>query len=70
MICILAPTATSAPVVANILGGNIASVAAFSMFSNISVAFVAPLYLSLIGHSGSEVRFSLRSGISSAKWFQ
>ena len=57
MICILAPTATSAPVVANILGGNIASVAAFSMFSNISVAFVAPLYLSLIGHSGGEVPF-------------
>ncbi|HAC73295.1 MAG TPA: transporter, partial [Porphyromonadaceae bacterium] len=57
MICVLAPTATSAPVVASILGGNIASVAAFSMFSNLSVAFVAPLYLSLIGQTGSEVPF-------------
>ncbi len=57
MICVLAPTATSAPVVASILGGNIASVAAFSLFSNLSVAFVAPLYLSLIGHTGSEVPF-------------
>ena len=57
MICVLAPTATSAPVVVSILGGNIASVAAFSMFSNLSVAFVAPLYLSLIGQTGSEVPF-------------
>lgn len=57
MICVLAPTATSAPVIANILGGNIASVAAFSMFSNLSVAFVAPLYLSLIGQTGNEVPF-------------
>lgn len=57
MICVLAPTATSAPVVAGILGGNIASVAAFSLFSNLSVAFIAPLYLSLIGQTGSEVPF-------------
>ena len=57
MICVLAPTATSAPVVANLLGGNIASVAAFSLFSNLSVAFVAPLYLSLIGQTGSDVSF-------------
>ena len=57
MICVLAPTATSAPVVASILGGNIASVAAFSLFSNLSVAFVAPLYLSLIGQTGNEVPF-------------
>lgn len=57
MICVLAPTATSAPVVAGILGGNIASVAAFSLFSNLSVAFIAPLYLSLISHSGDSVPF-------------
>lgn len=57
MICVLAPTATSAPVVANLLGGNIASVVAFSLFSNLSVAFVAPLYLSLIGQTGSDVSF-------------
>ncbi len=57
MICVLAPTATSAPVVAGILGGNIASVAAFSLFSNLSVAFVAPLYLSLIGHSADNISF-------------
>lgn len=54
MICVLAPTATSAPVVAGILGGNIASVAAFSMFSNLTLALVAPVYLSFVGHTSGE----------------
>lgn len=49
MICVLAPTATSAPVVAGILGGNISSVAAYSIISNLSVAFIAPIFLSLLG---------------------
>lgn len=54
MICVLAPTATSAPVVAGILGGNIASVAAFSMFSNLTLALAAPIYLSLVGQTAGE----------------
>jgi BASS family bile acid:Na+ symporter len=45
MICVLAPTATSAPVVAGILGGSISAVAAYSMISNLLVAFIAPLFL-------------------------
>lgn len=57
MICVLAPTATAAPVVAGILGGNIASVAAFSLISNLSLAFVAPLYLSVVGHSAENASF-------------
>jgi len=48
MICILAPTATSAPVVAGILGGSISAVAAYSMISNLLVAFIAPLFLSVV----------------------
>ncbi len=57
MICVLAPTASSAPVVAGLLGGSIASVAAFSMISNLSVAFIAPLYLTLVGHSSADLPF-------------
>ena len=49
MICVLTATATSAPVVAGILGGSIAATAAYSIISNLSVAFVGPLFLSAIG---------------------
>ena len=57
MICVLAPTATSAPVVVGILGGNVASAATFTLVSNLSVAFIAPVYLSFIGMSGNDVSF-------------
>lgn len=57
MICVLAPTATSAPVVAGLLGGNISSVAAYSMISNLSVAMIAPVFLSLVGNAGEAVSF-------------
>lgn len=49
MICILAPTATSAPVITNMLGGNVASLTTYSLLSNISVSFVAPIVFTLIG---------------------
>ena len=52
MICVLTATATSAPVVAGILGGSIAATAAYSIISNLSVAFVDPLFLSAIGGGG------------------
>ncbi len=57
MICVLTATATSAPVVAGILGGSISVTAAYSIVSNLSVAFIAPLFLSLIGESGNSVSF-------------
>lgn len=57
MICILAPTATSAPVVSGILGGSVSATAAYSIMSNLSVAFIAPVYLSIIGHTGQSVPF-------------
>lgn len=53
MICVLTATATAAPVVAGILGGNISVTAAYSLISNLSVAVVAPLFLSFVGSSGS-----------------
>lgn len=58
MICVLTATATSAPVVAGILGGSISVTAAYSIISNLSVAFIAPVFLSLIGDSGASVSFS------------
>lgn len=57
MICVLAPTATSAPVVTGLLGGSIPTVAAYSIMSNLSVAFIAPVFLSAIGHANPGMSF-------------
>jgi BASS family bile acid:Na+ symporter len=51
MICILAPTATAAPVIAGMLKGNIASLTAYSLISNFTVALFAPLFFSYIGYN-------------------
>ena len=53
LLCILAPTATSAPVFAALLGGSIASLATYSIASNLSVAFLAPFVLSLLDAHGT-----------------
>lgn len=58
MICVLTATATSAPVVAGLLGGSISVTAAYSIISNLSVAFIAPLFLSVVGESSVEVSFA------------
>ena len=58
MVCVLAPTATSAPVVAGILGGSIPTVAAYSIMSNLSVAFIAPIFLSAIGNGEETISFA------------
>lgn len=58
MICVLTATATSAPVVAGMLGGNIAVTAAYSIISNLSVAFIAPAFLSLIGVNDNSSSFA------------
>lgn len=42
-LCVLCPTATAAPVVTGMLGGNIARVAAYSISSNLTVAILAPV---------------------------
>lgn len=51
MICVLTATATSASVVTGILGGSIANAATYTIISNLLVAFVAPLFLSVIGNT-------------------
>ncbi|HNX87626.1 MAG TPA: transporter [Paludibacteraceae bacterium] len=49
MICMLAPTGTAAPVVTGMLKGNVESLTAYSLLSNLSVAIAAPLIFSLLG---------------------
>ena len=51
MICILAPTATSAIVITGMLGGNKESLATFSLLSNFAVVVFVPLAFSIIGHN-------------------
>lgn len=57
MICVFAPTATAAPVVVGLLGGNIGSAATFTLFSNLSTSFMAPIYLTLIGNNTTDIHF-------------
>ncbi len=54
MICVLAPTAASAPIITGILGGNISSIAAYSFISNLSIAILSPLFLATIGDASME----------------
>lgn len=56
MICILAPTATSAIVITGMLGGNTASLTAYSLLSNLTVAIIAPVFFSLL-NSNPQIHF-------------
>lgn len=49
MICMLAPTATAAPVIAGMLGGNVESLAAYSLLCNLVIAVVAPISFAITG---------------------
>ena len=49
LIIILAPTATSAPVVAVMLGANLNTMVTSTMLSNFAIAAVAPFYFALMG---------------------
>ena len=48
-ICLFCPTATSAPVVAAMLGGNLSLLVGYSLLCNLLVAITAPFFFSLIG---------------------
>ena len=56
-ICVFCPTATAAPVVTGMLGGNVAKVAAYSIFVNIAVALAAPFLFIWIGAGENELSF-------------
>ena len=55
LICLIAPTATSAPVITGLLGGNVEGLITYSISSNLLVAIFAPFYFSLIGAHGAGV---------------
>lgn len=48
MICVFCPTATAAPVVTGMLGGNVARLVTYSLISNIVVALLAPMLLTWV----------------------
>ena len=48
-ICLFCPTATSAPVVAAMLGGDLALLIGYSLLCNMTVAILSPLLFSFIG---------------------
>ncbi len=48
-ICLFCPTATSAPVVAAMLGGNLSILVGYSLLCNLAVAVLSPFFFSLIG---------------------
>lgn len=48
-ICLLAPTATAAPVIVGMLRGDVESVLTYSFLNNMTILLTAPLFLSLIG---------------------
>ncbi len=48
MICIMAPTATSAVVIASMLGARVSTMLSYSLLVNIAVAIGAPLFFSAI----------------------
>lgn len=56
LICVFAPVATAAVVVAGMLGANVATMATYSLLSNLLVAAVAPIVFSLVG-SHAELDF-------------
>lgn len=53
-ICVFCPTATAAPVITGMLGGNIARLATFSLVSNMAVALTAPAAFTLMGSADIE----------------
>ncbi|MDR1809902.1 MAG: bile acid:sodium symporter [Prevotella sp.] len=56
MICILAPTATSAIVITGMLGGNTSSLAAYSLLCNMCAVVFAPLMFVMLGYE-SDIPF-------------
>ncbi len=49
MICILIPTATSAPVITEMLGGNVESLTTYSLLSNVTLMIISPILFSFMG---------------------
>ena len=52
-ICVFVPTATAAPVITSMLGGDIKKVVTYSLVSNLFVAVTGPVILAAIGDNSS-----------------
>lgn len=52
-ICVFCPTATAAPVITGMLGGNISRLVTYSIVSNVTVAILAPVLFTLCGDGAS-----------------
>lgn len=48
-ICVFVPTATAAPVITSMLGGNISKVVGYSLTCNLAIALIGPVVLAAIG---------------------
>ncbi|MDE5730755.1 MAG: transporter [Alistipes sp.] len=49
LICVLAPVAMAAVVIAGMLGANVTTMATYSLLCNLTIALAAPVVLSLVG---------------------
>lgn len=58
LICTIIPTATSAPVITSMLGGNVPGLITYSITTNLLIAFTAPLFLSLVGIESGSATYS------------
>lgn len=68
MICIICPTATAATVITTKLGGNASSLLSYTLLINISVAIIAPFFLTLV-HPGENDSFIDSSMLIMSKVF-
>ena len=50
MVCVLAPVAMAAVVIAGMLGANVATMATYSLICNMAIALVAPVILTFTGN--------------------
>ncbi|MDR1592578.1 MAG: transporter [Prevotellaceae bacterium] len=56
-LCVIAPTATAASVVAGKLRGNVGMVASFTLFANFAVTIAVPLFFPLMSEKQADVAF-------------
>jgi BASS family bile acid:Na+ symporter len=57
MVCVIAPTATSAAVITDKLGGNVASIVSYTLLANLGTAIAVPLFFPIIHPMYAELGF-------------
>ncbi len=68
LLCLICPTATAAAVVTAKLGGNAASLTAYTIFINLTTALIVPLFVPLM-HPHPEMNFWVSFGLIIGKVF-